>query len=434
MGDQIQMIVFKNLQKWAIEKSKNLSKLRSLQIEKVIEIMEIVHYKSEEIIFKKGPQERPLMVICLEGQIKKQKTKEVLCGKGKIVGEDYLTKKGKDIKLTDGIIGVEGTIVAKLYADVFKNKFECLLDDLVLKTEKEIVEDKVKEEEEKRQWKTDTSKIEFKDLQVIKEVGSGQFGNVFLVKSNSEKYALKCVSKQMVIDQGIESHIKQERNTLEAIHFPLIMKYIRCFTDQHQVYFLTEFLRGMELFDVIRQIGLLEKYDTQYYIGSFILCLEYLHSQYIVYRDLKPENVMVTSEGQAKLIDLGTAKFLKGTKGFVQTKTYTIIGTPHYMAPEVLSGKGYNFLADLWSLGVCMFEFMCGLVPFGEEEEDPYSIYKLIMKAEKIEYPNYFNDSQAKPFINQLLSKIQEVRLGSSYSALKNNAWFQGFDWVYLYC
>ena len=88
----------------------------------------------------------------------------------------------------------------------------------------------------------------------------------------------------------------------------------------------------MELFDVIRDIGLLSAFDTQFYIGSLILCIEYLNKQKIVYRDIKPENIMVDEKGYVRLIDMGTAKFLNHKSG----RTYTIIGTPHYMAPEIL--------------------------------------------------------------------------------------------------
>lgn len=73
-------------------------------------------------------------------------------------------------------------------------------------------------------------------------------------------------------------------------------------------------------------------------------------------------------------MDLGTSKILKGNHG-IGNRTFTIIGTPHYMAPEIICGKGYNCLADLWSTGICLFEFMCGMVPFGEDAEDPYDIY-----------------------------------------------------------
>ena len=108
---------------------------------------------------------------------------------------------------------------------------------------------------------------------------------------------------------------------------------------------------------------------------------EYLHARDIIYRDLKPENVMIDEQGYPRLIDFGTAKILEG-------RTYTIVGTPHYMAPEIITGKGYDYNADYWSLGVVLFEFMCGGVPFGEEEEDPYNIYEAILSA-PLRYPNY---------------------------------------------
>jgi len=95
--------------------------------------------------------------------------------------------------------------------------------------------------------------------------------------------------------------------------------------------------------------------------------MEYLHLNNIIYRDIKPENIMIDEKGFMKLIDLGTAKHLKNKNG----RTYTIIGTPHYMAPEILTGKGYTYSVDLWSIGICLYEFMCGNVPYAEDAEDP---------------------------------------------------------------
>jgi cGMP-dependent protein kinase len=113
-----------------------------------------------------------------------------------------------------------------------------------------------------------------------------------------------------------------------------------------------EFIKGSELFDVIREIGLLSKQVARFYIASLILCIEYLHMKNIIYRDLKPENVMVESTGYLKLIDMGTAKRLKPSNGY---RTFTIIGTPHYMAPEVMKGKGYTFAVDTWTIGVVLY-------------------------------------------------------------------------------
>ena len=157
------------------------------------------------------------------------------------------------------------------------------------------------------------------------------------------------------------------------------MKLVKTAKDEKRIYFITEYVRGMDLFDVLREMGLLSNEDSMFYIGSLIEILQYLHERDIIYRDLKPENVMIDHEGYLKLIDFGTAKILSG-------RTYTVVGTPHYMAPEIIVGKGYGSQADIWSLGIILFEFLCGGVPFGEEEENPYTIYEKILES-KLRYP-----------------------------------------------
>jgi cGMP-dependent protein kinase len=142
------------------------------------------------------------------------------------------------------------------------------------------------------------------------------------------------------------------------------------------------------MFEMLNQIDLLDNNESRFYIASIILCLEYLHSQNIIYRDLKPENIMIQSNGYLRMIDLGTAKILSKNE-----KTFSVIGTPHYMAPEIVQGRGYTFYVDLWALGICMFEFQCGYVPFGEDEDDPFEIYKVVLTKEH-EYPDYFLDDE----------------------------------------
>ena len=124
------------------------------------------------------------------------------------------------------------------------------------------------------------------------------------------------------------------------IDHPFIMKLIKTSKDEKRIYFLTEHVRGTDLFDVLREMGLLSNEDSMLYIASLIEVLEYLHERDIIYRDLKPENIMIDYEGYLKLIDFGTAKILSG-------RTFTVVGTPHYMAPEIIIGKGYGSPADI---------------------------------------------------------------------------------------
>jgi len=173
---------------------------------------------------------------------------------------------------------------------------------------------------------------------------------------------------------------------------------------------------------ILRHIGLLSNSDSQFYIASLVLVLQYLHERDIIYRDVKPDNVMVDSNGFIKLIDFGTAKQVQG-------RTYTLVGTYHYMSPEAIVGKGYNKNADLWSLGICLYEFLCGRVPFGEDEEDPYKIYEAILDM-NLDYPSDIEgpSDSAKSLIGQLLSKLGEHRSGGSIENLKKHEWFAGFD------
>lgn len=130
------------------------------------------------------------------------------------------------------------------------------------------------------------------------------------------------------------------------------------------------------------------------------------------------------------MIDFGVSKQLKSL--YTYPRTFTVIGTPHYMAPEIIQGKGYSFFVDLWSIGVCLFEFSCGNLPFGNDDDDPYLIYQEIIKNKYV-INGKCTEIKARNMINQLLNKIPESRLGGSYAALKANAFFDGINWVRIF-
>ena len=264
-------------------------------------------------------------------------------------------------------------------------------------------------------------KIELIDLNIVKLLGKGMFGNVFLTFCPSAKvcYALKTVQRSKISAYDIYDNIILERKILLQIDHPLIIKLVKTFKDDTRLYFLMEYVQGMDLFDALRELNLLNNDNSRFYIACLLLMFEHLHERSIIYRDLKPENVMIDLEGYPKLIDFGTAKML-------QQRTYSIVGTPHYMAPEVIKGTGYGLSADIWSIGIILYEFVCGSVPFGEEEDDPFKVYNKVLEH-VLKYPSYISSNKAKAVIEKMLDTNPAMR--GSVKTLKEHVWFVGLNW-----
>ena len=236
-----------------------------------------------------------------------------------------------------------------------------------------VVVDKLKEYLINRLALQDESVL-LKDLDYIKELGQGNFGAVCLVRNKQKKclYAIKAICKTQIEHEKLIENIEMEKAVLLKIDHPFIVKLVKCLKNNKHLFFLMEYVRGKELWDIIREIGLLNKTQTLFYSATIMLAIDYLHSRKIIYRDIKPENIIVCDTGYLKLIDFGTAKE-------IEERTATILGTPHYMAPEVILGEGYSFSYDFWSCAVCMYEFVAGGVPFGESAEDPMQVYLAII-------------------------------------------------------
>ena len=264
--------------------------------------------------------------------------------------------------------------------------------------------------------------IELKDLDNIKELGSGSFGCVNLVKNKKNKYtyAIKALDLEQIKKENLESCVEVERDVLLKIDHPFIMKMVKYLKNDSYIFFINEYIKGKELWEVIRDIGLLNKEQTQFYGASILLAMDYLHKQKIIYRDLKPENVMVNVKGYVKIIDFGTVKE-------IQDRTSTIIGTSHYMAPEITKGEGYSFQVDIWSIAICMYEFFCGKLPFGEEYDDPMDIYRAVSK-EELTFPNFVHDEKFMQLMNKMLKKNPTNRLWK-FKQIKQDPYFAEFDW-----
>lgn len=307
---------------------------------------------------------------------------------------------------------------------VAKGKVSCwklLRSDFMI-----LIQDNVRVQLLKRIENQDDS-IQLNELLIVKQLGAGMFGNVFLAvhKEKRRLFALKTVDRKKIASYELHESIILERRILMQLDHVFIMKLIKTFKDEHRLYFLLEYINGMDLFEVMRKLNLINDNDSKFYSGCLVDILEHLHEREIIYRDLKPENIVVDEEGYPKLIDFGTAKAIKG-------RTYTIIGTPHYMAPEVVTGNGYGLLADCWSLGIMIYEFLFGMVPFGEDDEDPYLIYQKVQER-KLEFPGWMaKNSKSQEVISQLLSKNPAKRLPGGFENLKAHSWFTGLDWEKL--
>ena len=264
--------------------------------------------------------------------------------------------------------------------------------------------------------------IQLSDLYYIKFLGKGKFGNVSLVHNSKNIYAIKAISKLSVEKQKIlGKYFKNERKIMLLLDHPFIVKLVKSLKNENYCFLLIENINGKNL-DEYLSTRLMKKniIETQFYSGSIFLMLEYLQKKYIAHRDIKPSNIMIDSNGYLKMIDFGTSKLLKDY-------TSTIIGTPHYIPPEILQGKGYSLSCDFWSVGICIYEIFYGFYPFGNYSHEIIEIYKEILNKKNYtlsKNPLYIDVNN---LIQKLLNKKVNERL-CNINIIKQMDFFKNFS------
>jgi CRP-like cAMP-binding protein len=261
------------------------------------------------------------------------------------------------------------------------------------------------------------------ELQVIGTLGKGSFGHVQLVQypPTGQIFALKAVSKQQIVQTGQQGHIMSEKRVMAMLDHPFLIKLHGTYKDPDRLFFLLEVCLGGELFSVLRARTFFDEDTARFYAASVVLAFEFMHSKNIIYRDLKPENLLLDKDGYLKVTDFGFAKIVTG-------RTYTLCGTPDYLAPEIVAGKGHGKGVDWWTLGILIYEMLSSYPPF--YDEDPMKTYAKIMHG-KIAFPSHFS-KEAISLISKLLHHKPTKRLGvvkGGASLIKEHPWFAGFDW-----
>ena len=266
------------------------------------------------------------------------------------------------------------------------------------------------------------------DFELKKTIGTGSFGRVVLArqKLTGEFYALKILSKKNVIKTKQVEHTINEKKILNAVDFPFLTSLVYSFKDNANLYLVMEFVAGGEMFAHLSKIknGFNQKI-SRFFCAQVILAVEYLHSLNSVHRDLKPENTLIGQDGYIKISDFGFAKR-------IVDRAYTLCGTPEYIAPEILSNRGYGKSVDWWAVGVLTYEMSVGVPPF--QADDPTKIYEKILSG-KFYLPDSLSD-EAKDFMRALITKDLTKRIGclrEGVKDIKTHRWFKNVDWIQIY-
>ncbi|CAD5219316.1 unnamed protein product [Bursaphelenchus okinawaensis] len=278
--------------------------------------------------------------------------------------------------------------------------------------------------------------VQESDFQVEEFLSFGGSANVYLVNKlngvdRKQRYAMKVMSKAVVMqtEHGIDC-LMAERDLLAYVDSPFIAKLYYAVQSPSTFCFITEYVSGGTLLTFMERLGVLNiKFNnqlTKFFMSQLVLIVGYLHDSYILFRDLKPENLMLEKNGYLKLIDFGHARFIDK----MNQKVHTIAGTPGYKAPETLNpADGYTKAVDWWAAGIIMYEMMYDRQPFSNE--DPAVDKKYATR--EIKYPERSHvGPDAVNLIQQLLQKNPEKRIGkgiNDYTEVQSHLFFRRTNW-----
>ncbi|KAJ8553499.1 hypothetical protein K7X08_024177 [Anisodus acutangulus] len=350
-----------------------------------------------------------------------------------------------------------GTHIEKLIREKYLQLCELVDDDKVDISSTVIDEDAPLEDDVVRSLRTSPihskDRTSIDDFEIIKPISRGAFGRVFLAKKRTtgDFFAIKVLKKADMIRKNAVESILAERDILISVRNPFVVRFFYSFTCRENLYLVMEYLNGGDLYSLLRNLGCLDEDVARVYIAEVVLALEYLHSLRVVHRDLKPDNLLIAHDGHIKLTDFGLSKVglinstddlsgpvVSGTSMMEdddsehqqeRREKRSAVGTPDYLAPEILLGTGHGFTADWWSVGVILFELIVGIPPFNAEH--PQKIFDNILNR-NIPWPGVPEEMspEAYDLIDRFLTEDPNQRLGAGGAAeVKQHPFFRDINW-----
>ena len=405
---QIITLIRNNLQSMGI---KHLSEYKLLKIAESVKPMK---FRSGELIFLGGPVYEKMFII-LSGSV------------SEMVNDIEIKSYSENESFGDIVHGADHYDIVTSYSA--KCNTECIYIDK--KYFEGVIEADFLKSFQKMMSRSDTVHSEKKricldSLYYIKDLGQGSYGKVYLVTDSKNFYAMKTAEIQaMDLNRERAQYYLGEKSIMLTINFPFIVKLYKTFKTREYIFFLQEFINGITLrtwLDTFKNKNNLRNLDEVKFYGNIMaMILNYLETKRIIHRDLKPDNLIIDDHGYIKAIDFGIAKNITGTDS-----TNSLIGTCHYMAPEIALGKSYSFAVDYWSMGIVLYEIFYGKVPFGFGYEDPVKIYKEITESNPM-LPSDEKNEKFNDFLKQLLNKNPKKRL-QSFENIRKSDFYKDYN------
>ncbi|KAG4908368.1 hypothetical protein JHK86_056852 [Glycine max] len=353
-----------------------------------------------------------------------------------------------------------------------RNMLEKKLADAEVSEEEQNNLLKYFEKKEREYMRLKRHKMGADDFEPLTMIGKGAFGEVRVCreKATGHVYAMKKLKKSEMLRRGQVEHVKAERNLLAEVDSNCIVKLYYSFQDEEYLYLIMEYLPGGDMMTLLMRKDILTENEARFYVGETVLAIESIHKHNYIHRDIKPDNLLLDRNGHMKLSDFGLCKPLdcsnlqekdfsigSNRSGALQSDgrpvapkrsqqeqlqhwqknrrmlAYSTVGTPDYIAPEVLLKKGYGMECDWWSLGAIMYEMLVGYPPF-YSDEPMLTCRKIVNWRNYLKFPEEVKISaEAKDLISRLLCNVDQ-RLGTKGAdEIKAHPWFKGIEWDKLY-